>query len=236
MAIVSQAFRCGPTIDYDDSDWYESRVSELGHINPSLEFWLKDNASNYDNVIIVGAGFGLSSKQLIDAGADVTSLEPLTSRYDLLETNVPTGTNINKGAGSLPGTEVLYYNSDNKSGAVVDKEIGLQTQEVEVITIDSLGLSPDLMLIYANGKEMEVLDGASQTIADNSSCKIIMRWVPDKFDDIDVAYNKLTGLGKTIHIIHWDESNDEISLKTQLDGVKPNDNLKAVTTADLLLE
>ena len=236
MGIVSQTFRCGPTLDYDDSDWYESRVSEIGHINPSLEFWLRDNASNYDNAIVVGAGFGLSSKLLIDGGADVTSLEPVTSRYDLLETNVPTGTNLNKGAGALPGTEVLYYNSDNKSGAVIDKEVGLQSQEVEVITIDSLSLSPDLMIIYANGKEMEVLDGASQTIADNASCKIIVRWVPDKFDDIDDAYNKLTGLGKTIHIIHWEEDGDEISLKTQLDGVKPNDNLKAVTTADLLLE
>ena len=112
----------------------------------------------------------------------------------------------------------------------------MQSQEVEVITIDSLGLSPDLMIIYANGKEMEALDGASQTIADNASCKIIIRWVPDKFEDVDVAYNKLVALDKTIHIIHWEESGDEISLKTQLDGVKPNDNLKAVTTADLLLE
>lgn len=236
MGIVSQAFRCGPTLDYDDSDWYESRVSEIGHINPSLEFWLKDNASNYNNAIVVGAGFGLSSKLLIDAGADVTSLEPVTSRYDLLETNVPTGTNLNKGAGALPGTELVYYNSDNKSGAVIDKEVGLQSQQVEVITLDSLGLSPDLIIVYANGKEMEVLDGASQTITDNPSCKIIIRWVPDKFEDINDAYNKLTAFGKTIHIIHWEEDGDEISLKTQLDGVKPNDNLKAVTTADLLLE
>jgi FkbM family methyltransferase len=236
LGIVSQAFRCGPTLDYDDSDWYESRVSEIGHINPSLEFWLKDNASNYNNAIVVGAGFGLSSKLLIDAGADVTSLEPVTSRYDLLETNVPTGTNLNKGAGALPGTELVYYNSDNKSGAVIDKEVGLQSQQVEVITLDSLGLSPDLIIVYANGKEMEVLDGASQTITDNPSCKIIIRWVPDKFEDINDAYNKLTAFGKTIHIIHWEEDGDEISLKTQLDGVKPNDNLKAVTTADLLLE
>lgn len=236
MAIVSQVFRCGPTLDYDDSDWYESRVSDLGHINPSLEFWLKDNASSYTNAIVIGAGFGLSSKQLIDAGTSVTSLEPIASRFALLETNVPTGTNLNKGAGALPGTEIVYYNSDNKSGAVIDKEVGLQSQEVEVITIDSLDLSPDLMIIYANGKEMEVLDGASQTIADNPSCKIIIRWVPDKFENIDTAYNKLTSLGKTIDIIHWEEDGDEISVKRQLDGIKPNDNLKAVTTADLLLE
>ena len=236
MAIVTQNFRCGPRLDYDDSDWFESRVSDLGHINPSLEFWLKDNASSYNNAIVVGAGFGLSSKLLIDAGATVTSLEPVDSRYTLLESNVPESNNINKGVGALPGTEVIYYNSDNKSGAVVDKEVGLLTEEVEVVTIDSLGLSPDLMIIYANGKEMEVLDGASQTIADNASCKIIVRWVPDKFEDIDVAFNKLTALGKTVSIIHWEESGDEISLKPQLNDVEPNDNLKAVNTADLLLE
>jgi hypothetical protein len=236
LAIVTQTFRCGPTLDYDDSDWYESRVSELGHINPSLEFYLSNNASSFDTAIVVGAGFGLSSKQLVDAGVEVTSLEPVASRFSLLETNVPESTNINKGAGKFPGTELIYHNANNKSGARINKVVGAQSEEIEVITVDSLGIDADILLVYANGNELDVIEGASQMLADNPSCKVILRWVPDLFDNIDTEYNRLTALGKTINIIHWEPSDDSISFKEQLDGVKPVDNLKAVTTADLLLE
>lgn len=235
MAIVSKTFRCGPTLQYDDSDWYESRVEELGHINPSLEFWLKENASNFSTAIVVGAGFGLSSKQLIDAGVEVTSLEPTNSRFALLENNIPDGNNINKAAGSLAGQQILYFNNNNKSGARVDKEIGLQTQIVEVVTIDSLNINPDLILIYANGNELDVLDGASSTLASNPSCKIVLKWIPDLLDNVDEAVTKLQTYGKSIKIIHWEED-DSISYKEQLTGVLPNDNLKAVVSADLLLE
>lgn len=235
MAIVSKTFRCGPTLQYDDSDWYESRVEELGHINPSLEFWLKENASNFSTAIVIGAGFGLSSKQLIDAGAEVTSLEPTNSRFALLETNIPDGNNINKAAGSLAGQQILYSNENNKSGARVGKEIGLQTQIVDVITIDSLNINPDLILIYANGNELDVLDGASATLASNPNCKVVLKWVPDLLDDVDEAVTKLQTYNKSIKIIHWEED-DSISYKEQLTGVLPNDNLKAVVSADLLLE
>jgi len=235
LAIVSKTFRCGPTLQYDDSDWYESRVEELGHINPSLEFWLKENASNFSTAIVIGAGFGLSSKQLIDAGAEVTSLEPTNSRFALLETNIPDGNNINKAAGSLAGQQILYSNENNKSGARVGKEIGLQTQIVDVITIDSLNINPDLILIYANGNELDVLDGASATLASNPNCKVVLKWVPDLLDDVDEAVTKLQTYNKSIKIIHWEED-DSISYKEQLTGVLPNDNLKAVVSADLLLE
>lgn len=236
MAIVSKTFRCGPTLQYDDSDWFESRVEELGHINPSLEFWLKENASNFSTAIVIGAGFGLSSKQLIDAGVEVTSLEPTNSRFALLETNIPDGNNINKAAGSLSGQQILYCNENNKSAARVGKEIGLQTQIVDVITIDSLNIDPDLILIYANGNELDILDGATNTLASNPNCKIILKWVPDLiWGDIDDALNKLQSFNKSIKIIHWEED-DSISYKEQLTGVLPNDNLKAVISADLLLE
>ena len=228
MAIERQNFRCGVILDYDNSDKYESRVEELGHINPSLEFWLFNNAPDIDNALVVGAGFGLASKQLVQAGATVTSVEPQSDRFALLESNVPESTNINKMCASSSGTKDLVYFEDNKSGAAIDKTMGDASESVEVITVDSLDLDVDIILVYANGNELDVIDGASSTMT--SSTKVILRWIPDLHDDIDAAITKLNSYGKTVKIIHWEEG-DSISLKDTDDTV-----LKAVQSADLLLE
>ena len=138
MAIERQNFRCGVILDYDNSDIYESRVEELGHINPSLEFWLFNNAPDINDALVVGAGFGLSSKQLVQAGATVTSIEPQSDRFALLESNVPESTNINKMCASSSGTSDLVYFEDNKSGGALGKTMGDASESVEVITVDSL--------------------------------------------------------------------------------------------------
>ena len=230
MAIERQNFRCGVILDYDNADIYESRVEEIGHINPSLEFWLFNNAPDIDNALVVGAGFGLSSKQLVQAGATVTSVEPQSDRFALLESNVPESTNINKMCSSSAGTSNLVYFEDNKSGGAINKTMGDASESVDVITVDSLDLTLDLMLVYANGNELDVIDGASDTISNNPDMKIILRWIPDLFDNVDDALTKLKSYGKTIKIIHW-EPDDSITFKD------PSDlELKAVQTADLLLE
>jgi FkbM family methyltransferase len=231
LAIVEKTFRVNNlTISYDNSDIYESRVEELGHINPSLEFWLFHNRGLYDNALVVGAGFGLSSKQLDDWGTNVTSVEPQSDRFALLESNVPNSTNINKMCGASAGTTDLVYFEDNKSGGAINKTMGDSSESVEVITVDSLNLTLDLMLIYANGKELDVLEGAGDTITNNPSMKIILKWVPDLLDDVDASITALNNLGKTIKIIHWEED-DSISLLDTTDQ-----KLKAVISADLLLE
>ncbi len=230
MAIERQNFRCGVILDYDNADIYESRAEEIGHINPSLEFWLFNNAPDIDNALVVGAGFGLSSKQLVQAGATVTSVEPQSDRFALLESNVPESTNINKMCSSSAGTSDLVYFEDNKSGGAINKTMGDASESVDVITVDSLDLTLDLMLVYANGNEFDVMDGASDTISNNSDMKIILRWIPDLFDNVDDALTKLKSYGKTIKIIHW-EPDDSITFKDPTDL-----ELKAVQTADLLLE
>ena len=231
MATVRQNFRCGVILNYDDSDIYESRVEELGHINPSLEFWLYNNAPDINNALVVGAGFGLSSKQLVQAGATVTSVEPQSDRFALLESNVPESTNINKMCSSSSGTSNLVYFEDNKSGGAINRSMGDTSETVDVITVDSLNLSPNLMLVYANGKELDVIDGASSTMAANPTMQIILKWIPDLIEDIDAAITKLKSYGKTIKIIHWEPQGDEISYKDVTD-----ETLKSVITADLLLE
>ena len=90
--------------------------------------------------------------------------------------------------------------------------MGDASESVEVITIDSLNLTLDLMLVYANGKELDVLMELVDTIANNPDMKIILRWIPDLFEDVDAAVTELNALGKTIKIIHW-ENDDAISYK-----------------------
>lgn len=230
MAIERQNFRCGVVIDYDNADIYESRVEEIGHINPSLEFWLFHNAPDIDNALVVGAGFGLSSKQLAQEGTTVTSVEPQSDRFALLESNVPESTNINKMCSSSAGTTNLVFFEDNKSGGAINKAMGDTSESVEVITVDSLDLTLDLMLVYANGNELDVIDGASETLSSNPNMKIILRWIPDLIDDVDAAVAKLNGLGKTIKIIHWN-NDDTITFKDVDD-----DLLKAIQVADLIME
>jgi len=230
LAIERQNFRCGVVIDYDNADIYESRVEEIGHINPSLEFWLFHNAPDIDNALVVGAGFGLSSKQLAQEGTTVTSVEPQSDRFALLESNVPESTNINKMCSSSAGTTDLVFFEDNKSGGAINKAMGDTSESVEVITVDSLDLTLDLMLVYANGNELDVIDGASETLSSNPNMKIILRWIPDLIDDVDAAVVKLNGLGKTIKIIHWN-NDDTITFKDVDD-----DLLKAIQVADLIME
>jgi len=230
LAIERQNFRCGVVIDYDNADIYESRVEEIGHINPSLEFWLFHNAPDIDNALIVGAGFGLSSKQLVQEGATVTSVEPQSDRFALLESNVPESTNINKMCSSSAGTSDLVFFEDNKSGGAINKAMGDTSESVEVITVDSLDLTLDLMLVYANGNELDVIDGASETLSSNPNMKIILRWIPDLIDDVDATVAKLNALGKTIKIIHWN-NDDTITFKDVDD-----DLLKAIQVADLIME
>lgn len=230
MAIERQNFRCGVAINYDNTDIYESRVEEIGHINPSLEFWLFHNAPDINNALVVGAGFGLSSKQLVQEGTTVTSVEPQSDRFALLESNVPESTNINKMCSSSAGTSDLVFFADNKSGGAIDKAMGDTSESVEVITVDSLDLTLDLMLVYANGNELDVIDGASDTLSSNPNMKIILRWVPDLIGDVNAAVTKLNGYGKTIKIIHWN-NDDTITFKDVDD-----DLLKAIQVADLIME
>ena len=236
MAIVEKTFRCGPTLDYDDADWYEKKAIEYNHINPSLEFYIKDYASGFTNALVVGAGFGLTSKQLVDLGVSVVSIEANTDRFNLLETNVPESTNINKAVSNEGSTGSLVYFEDNKSGGSLDRNMGDSSISVDVITVDSLDTNFDFISIHTNGTEIDVIKSAVNTMTANSDIKIHLKWIPDLIDDVDSAITYLKSLGKDIKLVHWWEADDSIELRTMYTGDYHADTLNAVEYADLLLE
>ena len=124
---MSITTRSGIDLNYDTNDAKEHfKLTTHGELNRSIEFYLKDNLSNYTSkALIVGAGVGLYSAILDSASVTTINIEPIQSRFDLLEQNTgSSATNINKACGATSGTGDMYYFSDNKSGAQLDTNIG----------------------------------------------------------------------------------------------------------------
>tara|TARA_A100001201_G_scaffold79649_1_gene71182 strand:- start:422 stop:1129 length:708 start_codon:yes stop_codon:yes gene_type:complete len=232
----SQLFRNGITINIDETDHTEfGRVDLLGHINPSVEFWLKENASSFSKALIVGAGVGVATGILEAESVETINIEPVSERFTILNGNFDTATNIEKACSNESGTGNMYYFADNKSGALLDLIFGDANEEVDIITVDSLGLTDlDLIVINVNGQELDVLKGAETTIANNTGVKVVINWRPDLITSLNTAISYLQSNFSSVNIIHW-ESDDTISLKEQFTA-ETEDHLQAVMTADLLLE
>ena len=233
-------FLTGQTLEVDDTDIFEYRLAnERQTINPSVEFWLNENGEDLDKVLIVGAGFGLYSKIITDKNpsAEVTNIEPNSTRFSLLESNCPDETNINKACSDESGNGKLYYYSDANSGSMYELVFGSASQDIEAITIDSLLLTDlDLIVVSTNGSEMKVLQGATTTLQNNPNAKIIINWKTDLIQNPNTAVDQLQALGYDVKIIHWDKDTNATSYKNQFTGEYESDSLKVVQQADLLLE
>lgn len=229
----------GESVEYNASDLTEEKLmSARLTLDPSLEFYLNSNLSDIDKALVVGAGVGVASKILTSNGKDVTNIEPIESRFDILEINCPSATNIMKACDSSSGTGTMYYFNDNESGAKLNTNFGNASENVDVITVDSLGLDDlDILIVTANGKELDILEGAATTIADNTGIKVVITWVPDLMDDIDQAVTDLKALPFTSYkIIHWEDSDNSVSYRNQYTDEYPDDNLKIVQQAVVLME
>lgn len=233
---MSITTRSGIDLNYDTNDAKEHfKLTTHGELNRSIEFYLKDNLSNYTSkALIVGAGVGLYSAILDSASVTTINIEPIQSRFDLLEQNTgSSATNINKACGATSGTGDMYYFSDNKSGAQLDTNIGNANEEVDVITIDSLDLeNVDVMVIVANGQEVEILKGATQTIADNPGMDIVIYWnsILSSEDDYTYIVDNFTP-----KIIHCDADATTSTIREIGNETYPLASLKAVIESTLLL-
>ena len=216
----------GESVEYNASDKTEEKLmSNRLTLDPSLEFYLNTNLASIDKALFVGAGVGVASKVLTSNGKDVTNIEPVESRYDILEINCPTATNINKACDSSAGSGTMYYFNDNESGAKLGTDFGDASENV------------DLIVVTANGKEIDILEGAATTIANNTDAKAVITWVPDLMDDIDQAILDLKALPFTSYkIVHWNSTDNAISYMNQYTDEYPNDNLKIVQQAVVLME
>lgn len=232
----SHTFRNGIVINIDETDRSEyTKASVLNHINPSLEFYLVNNAINFTKALVVGAGCGVATGLLENAGVETINIEPNADRFAILDQNFSAAENYNKACSDENGSGTMYYFDDNKSGGMLDRVFGDNSQAVDVITVDSLLLNDiDLLIVYANGSELKVLQGATTTLSNNTGLKVVIDWKPDQMESVNSAIQFLKDNFNSVKIIHWEEG-DEISYKTMITD-KPEEHLRAVMTATLLLE
>lgn len=223
--------RSGVTLDYDENDWKENlKLQSDQHFLPTIEFYLKNNTSSISKALIANAGFGLYSKILDNAGIQTINIEPVESRFNLLESNVPNGTNYRKACSNTSGSGTINYFADNKSGAQLGTGIGDTTESVDVITIDSLNLTDlDLLVVIANGQEVDILKGAVDTIANNTNMKLIIYWNTLLYDE-EVDFNYIVD-NFTAKVLHLNDD-DSILLKE----LEHNDLLKTPYEGALYLE
>ena len=228
--------RSGIDLNYDAYDKTEQfKILTHGELSRSIEFYLKDNMSDYSKALIVGAGVGLYSAILDQQGVLTTNIEPVLDRFNLLEENTGNNaTNINKACSSSSGTGTIDYFTDNKSGAQLNSGIGNESNSVEIITIDSLDLTElDVMVIIANGQEVDILKGATETITNNPDMKIVIYWnylLNDNEDDYQYLLDNFTP-----KIIHCDADATTTSLREMGNETYPLTALKAVLESTLLL-
>ena len=222
------------SIQYDEYDLIDNRVIGIYNmLNPSVEFYLK-NLTGISKAVIVGAGIGVYSKILDEAGVETHNIEPNTERFGLLETNVPNGTNIQKACSDTSGTGTLKWFNSTPSGAKLDTTNGSQSESVDVVTVDSLNISDvDLLIVDVNGKEYEVLQGAATTILPGT--KVIVKWNTEKCESLSDLKDWIENQSKSKYLLHWENTDNSITKKA-IPTDYSYDTLDVVIDADILIE
>lgn len=151
-----------------------------GHIKrgdpwePHFTKLVKATVAEGAQVIDVGANFGLNTVVLAHAvgpSGVVVAIEPLRVIFQQLCGNcflngLPNVLTLNAAVGATSGivemNPVNYFAENWNFG---DNQVGKGGERVQMITLDSLGLSQvSFVKIDAQGSELEILQGARQTI------------------------------------------------------------------------
>lgn len=161
-----------------DTEHFSKWIKETSRLDHNQYHLQKVKQYLYGTVIDVGAYIGDMTIFYAQYSPRVVAIEPLFDAYQCLKWNMAEQDNvdcINAAAGSKKGKCSLQTDSNNIGMTYVKKG-----KDVDVITIDSLGYEEvSYMKIDVEGKELEVLKGARQTID---------RWKPI----LDIEVNNAT--------------------------------------------
>jgi hypothetical protein len=137
---------------------------------------------NFHLAVDVGANVGLHSVRFSKKFEEVKSFEPSSLNFECLTKNTKPFPNIEifkKGIGATSSKDILSVPSDSTNcGAfsIVDFKDhtgDLITEEIEIITLDSLMLSPDLIKVDTQNFEMQVLMGSVTTLVKHKPVLIL---------------------------------------------------------------
>ena len=140
---------------------YVSSYIKDGHFyeEPLLQY-VEERFGLLDTVIDCGANIGNHSKFFTEVmGAEVWSFEPSEENYRLLVRNNPGGHNFRAALSDKKGRTGITELPHNMGSSYLSKG-----ESIEVTTIDSYDIAPDLIKIDVEGMEAEVITGALETI------------------------------------------------------------------------
>lgn len=151
--------------DYPET-WYQQNT-----INIALAY-----VKNFNCVIDVGANIGLHTVRFAQKFKNVYSFEPVKSNFMCLQENTKKFHNVKSfknGIGeSVKKLDIKIPQGTTNCGAYsfVDFEDFDNTinETIDVVTIDSYNLVPDLIKIDTQGFEKQVLLGATNTLKNHS--------------------------------------------------------------------
>ncbi|MGV6860706.1 MAG: FkbM family methyltransferase [Putridiphycobacter sp.] len=163
---------------------YERGVYELGTVKV-----LQDMLKPGDTFLDVGANIGflsLLASNLVSKNGHVLAFEPVNSTYQILEKNK----NINGfnqmqlfkfALGNEQKTEKIFNEGNNRGGASIVNQHGVDSEEIEVKRLDDLNLATkiDAIKIDVEGFELEVLKGAKKQILKDQP-KLIVEFSRDR--------------------------------------------------------
>lgn len=146
---------------YPDT-WYQQNTIDI-----ALQY-----VKNFGCAVDVGANVGLHTVRFAKKFKNVFSFEPVNSNFQCLQKNTKDFNNVvcyKNGVGQDKQTlDIKIPPGANNCGAYsfVDFEEFENTinEKIEVITLDSLNLTPDLIKIDTQGFEKQVLLGAKDTL------------------------------------------------------------------------
>lgn len=127
----------------------------------------------FNLAIDIGANVGLHSVRFAEFFDQVISFEPSKTNFQCLQENTKTFPNveiIKKGIGSKQDIlELVIPNDCTNCGAYSfvdfqDHKTNLTKETIDIVSLDSLNLAPNLIKVDTQGFEKEVLFGAMNTI------------------------------------------------------------------------
>lgn len=190
---------------------------ENGLADYRLIKWCEQYLSNTGTFIDIGCGIGGFSILLARHAKTVYAFEPLhnlincvavtTSRYNIHNIkfhNLALGSRDISDKFYSDGAEVATLNNELAAKLTKDSERAVQETLMKVVTLDSMKIKEvDLICLYADGTELDVLRGAALTLVDSNFPPIIIKVRGDEWYIANkrLVMSHLGYLGYNIHPI-----------------------------------
>jgi len=151
--------------------------------------WLLRKESEGDLALDIGSNIGYSTLSLCKNMKKVIAIEPDDRSRKILKKNIKLNNFTNKvkvldiAISNKEGKKIFYLSKHpNLSAFRKNKKYWTKKKEVIVKTIDSLSVLPNFIKMDLEGHEVEVIEGAMESLKKTNFCKILIEVHPQFYD------------------------------------------------------